>query len=103
MQKERKKSKGNYYVAQCVITLPHSSLFSLEMTVLIPSNVMYLWENKNHLRSGAYFLGHVQPMIPLIVMPLPLFAIPKKLRTLHFVFMTWSSVSVWARKCTTIA
>lgn len=52
-EREREKVKGNYYVAQCVITWSHSSFFSLEMTVLIPSTVMYLWGNKNHLCSGV--------------------------------------------------
>lgn len=53
------KSKGSYSVAQCVIALSHSPFFSLEVTVLISNNVIYLWENKNHLCSVVYFLEHV--------------------------------------------
>ena len=53
---EKKKSKGNYYVANYVITLFHSPFFPLKMIILKLSDEMYWWENRT-IFAVAHFLG----------------------------------------------
>ena len=49
-----KKSKGNYYVANCVITLFHSPFFSIENDYFEIKWWDVLMEKQNHLCCGSF-------------------------------------------------
>lgn len=82
--KNREKSKGNYYVAKCVIILFHN-LFFLGNDCLDTRQWVVFNREKRTIFAVAYFLGYVQSMSPTIVNPSPLFVILKSLRTLHII------------------